>query len=160
VSGNVVGGPRFVDAPFTITVVEKPPPAAGATLTLQLGGFGGYGSPISVNKITWKVQPTWAAAPVISSGTTASVGLPPPPAGTPNPGAAVFLEEFEGVRMDGGIPFKLWPDRLTPMTIVALTQPQLHVGFLLTTEIRAIYDNEGQVVDYVWVAVIRWQGTA
>ncbi|GAA2043661.1 hypothetical protein [Polymorphospora rubra] len=159
-TGTVRGGPRYADAAFTVTVTAPPPPPTGATLTLQLGGFGGYGSPISVTKVTWQVQPNWATGPVTGAGTTATVSLPPPPAGTPNPLASVYLTEFEGTRTDNGIPFKLWPDVLAPMTNVGLTKPTLHVGFLLTTEIRDVYDDNGNIVDRIWVAVIRWQGTA
>lgn len=160
VAGSVVGGSRYTDAAFSITVARQPPPPTGATLTLQLGGFGGYGSPIAVNKVTWKVQPTWAAAAISQSGTTATVTLPPPPAGTVNPGVAIYLDEFEATRVDQGILFKLWPDALAPLTIVALTQPSFHVGVVIwRTEFLPIYDGQGQIVDYRWFAYIRWQGT-
>jgi hypothetical protein len=60
----------------------------------------------------------------------------------------------------GGLGPRLWPDVIAPMTVVALTRPALHVGFLLTTDFRDVLDDSGQVVDKIWVAVIRWQGTA
>lgn len=157
-SGVVSGGPRFSDASFTITAVHAPPPAQGATLTLQMGGIGGFGSPIVVNKLTWRVQPSWAAAAVQASGPTATVALPT--SSGSNPRAEIYLEEFEAIRYDGGIPFQLHQNALAPMVIVALTQSALHVGFLLTTEVWPVYDEDGEVEEYRWVAVIRWAGTA
>ncbi len=142
------------------TWCARPAAAGGKHAHPPTGGFGGYGNPISVSKVTWRVQQSWAAGSVTGSGPTTNVVLPPPPAGTPNPRASVYLEEFEGTRIDGGIPFKLWPDALAPMTIGALTKPALHVGFLLLAEVREVYEDYGQVVDYIWRAVIRWQGTA
>jgi hypothetical protein len=156
-NGVVVGGPRFADAAFTITAVDAPPPAQGTTLTLQLGGIGGFGSPIVVNKVTWRVQPSWGAAAVQAIGATASVALPAPSGS--NPRAEVYLEEFEGIRYDAGIPFQLHQNVLAPMVIVALTSNTMHVGFLLTTEVWPVYDEDGEIEEYRWVAIIRWAGT-
>lgn len=160
VPGVVKGGTRYADASFSVAVTAPPPPPTGSTLELRLGGFGGYGSPISVTKVAWRVEPSWGAPAVTGNGPTASVSLPAPPPGTSNPRASVFLQDFAGTRTDGGVAFKLWPDALSPMVIVALTKPHLLVGFLLTTEIRNVLDDNGNIVDQIWVAVIRWQGTA
>lgn len=160
VPGVVKGGTRYADATFSITVTAPPPPPTGSTLELRLGGYGGYGSPISVTKVVWRVEPSWGAPAVTGTGAVASVRLPAPPAGTTNPRASVFLQDFAGTRIDSGVTYTLWPDALSPMVIVALTQPSLLVGFLLTNEIRNVVDDNGNVVDQIWVAVIRWQGTA
>lgn len=158
-TGTVSAAPRFADGSFTLTAVEAPPPPPqGTQLTLQLGPVGGFGNPVQISSASWRVQPTWSAPAVTASGPTASVALPAPAGSSPR--AEIYLDELTGVRWDGGVPFALHLNAPSPVAIVALTSSSLHVGFLLTTEFWPVYDDEGELEGYRWVAVVRFQGVA
>lgn len=126
VTGTVQGGGSYLDATFTIGLVQ----AVKLILSLT-DGPGIVPGRVSTSMPAWSVQPSWGAAAVTASGRSVALMIPPPPA----PGATVNVSIDIDVTVEGKIFGIDWARETIKvagfLTVVALTKPQHAAAFLL-----------------------------